>query len=251
MTTVQRFFFAVFCLAGVGSHAASYDFTSGDPSTNGWQPYAPLAAQGVTTTFSESEFYGYRFQSDPSPSPGQFGNARLGSFLPGSFDYFSITYDIAPSNSWPQEFVGAAARVGTLGPDTTSGYVFGYDKNAGTVYISKLVGDTLQAPLSASVPVTILFGAIGYELTFQGSGDNLQGAIYKWGDASPLATVSVTDSSFASGEVGLVAVSQTAGEGVDATFRDFSVVPEPTTAALSALGALVACGARIRRRPGR
>ncbi|MGO9201101.1 MAG: PEP-CTERM sorting domain-containing protein [Limisphaerales bacterium] len=48
-----------------------------------------------------------------------------------------------------------------------------------------------------------------------------------------------------------MAVSQTASEGVDATFRDFTVVPEPTTAALLALGALAACGARVRRRPGR
>ena len=132
----------------------------------------------------------------------------------------------------------------TLGPGTTSGYVFGYDKSSGDIFISKVLNDTLQGPLSASAPVTLLFGAIGYNFTFQGTGANLTGAIYQWGSASPMASVSVTDTAFASGQVGLVVFSQTATGLADATFRDFTETPEPAVTVLLALGAWMICGGR-------
>jgi hypothetical protein len=187
----------------VGGKAATYDFVTSNSGTNGWQPYTPLASDGVGASFSDG-YLGYRFQSAPSVNPGEFGNARLGSFLPGSLGDFSLSFDVAPSNSWPQEFFGAATRVQNLGPGTTSGYVFGYDKSVGDIYIAKVVNDTLQGPLSASAPVTLRF---------------------------------VTDTSFASGEAGLVVFSQSANGPADATFRDFTETPEPATAAFVVLGA--------------
>jgi len=240
----RRFSFVAACLLVLGAQAQTYNFTSGTASTNGWTPYTPLAGFGVTTTFSDG-FYGYLMESSASPEPSVLGAARVGSFLPGTYANFSLNFSVLSYNTSGSEFFGAAARISNLGLGTSSGYVFGYESGVGTggaLFISKVVNEASQGAIGAGAeaPVTLLSGQ-GYEFTFSGTGTTLSGAVYSLANlTTPLATVSGTDSQFASGQIGLLVADETSsGTGTPgAAFGEFTVVPEPGCGALLLLGGL-------------
>lgn len=248
MTTTERIFWGAVCFVALSSQAATYDFTAGTASTNGWQPYLPLAPFGVAYTFSD-DASGYRLQSAPSVNPALLGPARVGSFLPGSIGDFALSYDVPSYSSSLSEFFGGAARIGTVGLGTSSGYVLGYDTSVGELFISKVVNESSVGAIGpgATAPVALTPGQ-GYRFTFEGVGANFDGAVYSLNNlTTPLTTVAGTDSQFSSGEVGLLVASQAAAGAADETFSRFTVIPEPSAAALAVLGGLMILGASWRR----
>jgi len=243
MNSTKRIFLGAACLAALTCQGAFYDFTAGTSSVIGWQPYFPLAPFGVAYTAYDDP-NGYRLQSAPSVNPALLGPARVGSLLPVSMGDFALSFDIPSYSSSLREFFGAAARMGTIGFGTTSGYAFGYDNTSLGLFISKIVNEASQGAIGpgAFAPVMLTPGQ-GYRFTFEGSGVNFDGAVYSLNNlTTPLASVSGTDSSFSSGEFGLLVASQMASGPADQTFSRFSLIPEPATAKLAVLGGLMAWG---------
>lgn len=250
----KRLSFGVACFLALSVQAQTYNFTSTTSATNGWQPYSPLASFGVTSTFSEG-FYGYLMESSASPNPAALGAARVGSFLPGTYTDFSLNFSVLSYNGAGSEFVGAAARFSNLGLGTSSGYVMGYESGVGTggaLFIAKVVDEASKGAIGAGAEAAVTLAAgQGYEFTFSGTGTALSGAVYSLANLNtPLATVSGTDSSFASGQLGLlVADESSAGTGTPgASFGQFTVVPEPGCGALLVLGGLTLWAARTGRK---
>jgi hypothetical protein len=312
----------------VSNQAATYDFTAGISSTNGWQPYVPLAAYGTAYSFSDSPA-GYEIQSAPCVNPTLLGPARVGTFLPGSFGDFDLSFDIPSYSASLNEFFGAAARIQTIGLLTSSGYAFGYDNSIGKLILYKVVNEQFQPFPSPTNPpvaprlqvesvgsgsfgiswsstpgqvyraeynstlgsndwVTIspdqagtggklailvqpsteprrfyrvltfrvgpsqavaLTPGQGYRFTFQGIGASFGGAVYSLNNLmTPLAVVGCTDSTYSSGEAGLLVASRTAAGPADQTFSRFTIIPEPSPALLMTLGALTIWGVTAKRR---
>ena len=230
---------ALVFLAATTCHAAIYDFTAGPSAIQGWQPYEPLVPFGVSYAFTDNPD-GYRIQSGPSVNPALLGPARVGSFLPGSMSDFGLSFDVPSYSSSPSEFLGAAARMGTVGLGTTSGYALGYDNVGGGLFMEKIVNEASAGPIGpvAFAPVALTPGQ-GYRFTFEGIGSTFDGAVYSLNNlATPLATVSGVDSQFSSGQVGLLVASEASAGAADATFSRFTIVPEPAALSLLALGGL-------------
>jgi len=245
MTSTKRIFLGAAWLAALTCQGAFYDFTGGVASTNGWQPYSPLAPFGVASTASDGPA-GYRLQSAPSVMPSVLGPARVGSLLPVSMGNFALSFDVPTYSATPTEYFGAAARMGTVGLGTSSGYAFGYDNSVGGLLISKIVGEALQGAIGPGAAAAVwLVPGQGYRFTFEGLGASFDGAVYSLSDlTTPLATVFGSDSSFSSGQFGLLVASQAQTGPADQTFGRFSLnaIPEPTTATLAVLGGLMAWG---------
>ena len=95
-------------------------------------------------------------------------------------------------------------------------------------------------------------------MVFGGYGSTLWGQIidlntmlpmnFSTGGASETNTIWAVDSTYTTGLAGVLAVAgQTAGTVVNPTFDNFSVVPEPSTWALAALGLVGLVVSRVRR----
>jgi hypothetical protein len=161
---------------------------------------------------------------------------------------FSISFSVMNYNPSLVEFFGAAARLVNIGLGTTSGYVMGYDNGVDGIFISLVEGEQSQGPLNGTAYSLIpLVAGDNYQFTFTGYGNSFGGAIYNLGSSTPLATVSGTDSTYASGVVGLLAASETASGVADVTFGSFTVVPEPSALALLVVGGLALWAVRRRQ----
>src|SRR4029077_10741850 len=122
-----------------------------------------------------------------------------------------------------------------VGLGTTSGYYLHYNVNPtgpqGSLLLDRIDNEYPNVSeytyLSSHLDPTV-----GYRLVFTGLGATLTGQIFALGDLNdPLATVSLTDTTYQSGYAGLLAsgLIQSANTGVDATFDNFSAqsLPEP------------------------
>ena len=218
MTSPRNLLFTVAAFAAISAQAATYDFTGGISSTNGWQAYTPLVPFGTVNTLSDGPG-GYELYSGASVAPSLIGPARIGSLLPLSFSDFTITFDVLNYSPSLVEFFGAAARVQNVGLGTTAGYVMGYDNVAESLFISKVANESSQGPIgpTAFEPISLTPGN-AYHFVFTGYGSSFNGEIFNLGSSTPLAMVSGTDSSYAQGQVGLLVASQTASGTADATF---------------------------------
>jgi hypothetical protein len=237
------------CVALAFSAAAQNfqaDFNAGNDT--GWSRYAPLSGFGVTPTFSFPSG-AYRIETPGSPLPGVIGPGRAGSFRSDlNVSDFSIGYDLAAWGTTP-EFAGAFARVSNVGLGTLNGYALGFDFSVKRLFISVVAGENVTKVISASEAAVTLDPLKTYRLQFSGTGASFTGNLIDPSNGTVLSSISGSDSTYASGIVGLGVAAQTptAGVGAGATFDNVSVTPEPGTWALLGTGiAVIGCLSRKR-----
>ena len=213
--------------------AQSDNFNDGNDA--GWTHYDPFAAFGASATFSVTTNGEYRIQSALSPNPGVLGPSRAGSLRNDvTYTDFSVSYDVVNwDNSLNQAF-GVLGRVTQLGLGTTDGYALTYS-TGGSIDLSKITGETPSGLGSASVTLS---PANDYRFVFTGTGSTLVGQVFNLADLStPLATVTGTDSTYASGVAGFVVFDNTGASRADATLDNYAAtVPEPSSLALLVVG---------------
>jgi hypothetical protein len=229
------------------SLAQSDDFDDGNDV--GWTRYEPLTGLGGPGgVYSFPDGNQYRIQA-LNNTTAALGPGRAGSIREDvSYTDFSVSYDITNWDDGLDQAFGALARVSQVGLGTTDGYAFTYATD-GSIDIS-LVTDESSSEL-ASAGIT-LSGANDYRFVFTGEGTTLTGAVYDLSDLStPLDTITADDATYSGGLNGLFVFDNSGdltGAG-DATFDNYvAVVPEPSTLALSVLGALGLGAMACRRR---
>ena len=230
----------------------SNDFTS--HSDADFQHYSPLSGFGAGGVYSFPGGGGYSIAAPASPAPGQLGPARVGSFLTGqTYGDFTVHYDISGYSTASPQFMGVFSRVSTPGLGTLNGYAMGLDTTSGQLFISRVQGEQSLGPISASAVsgALTLSPSATYSLSFTAVGSSFNGSIWDKATGTVLATVSGTDSTYASGEIGFGVAAQSfaSGASAQAVFGNLSVasVPEPSTWALAVTG-LVGLGWTLRRR---
>jgi hypothetical protein len=222
---------------GPGAQAQTDDFNDGNDT--GWTRYDPLAGFGAPATFSFPGG-GYRIQAGVSPNPGLLGPGRAGSVRTDqSYSDFSVSFDLVDWNNAQDQAFGALARLSQIGLGTTDGYAFTYATD-GSIDISRILNEAASNVATASVTLNPLND---YRFVFSGTGSSFVGSVFDLANLStPVATVSGTDATYASGFLGvLVFDNSPTGTGApDATFDNYvAVVPEPSSVALLCMGGLV------------
>ncbi len=220
----------------------SNDFTSGSDAD--FTHYSPLQGFGAGGVYSFPGG-GYSISAPASPAPGALGPARAGSFLTSqTYGNFDISYDILSYSTANAQFMGVFGRVSTPGLGTLNGYAMGLDTTTGQLFISRVQGEQSLGPIGpAAVSAALtLTPADAYSLSFSAVGSAFTGSIRDKTTGTLLASVSGTDSTYASGEIGFGVAAQTFGAGAtaEATFDNLSVtaVPEPADWSLIAAGGL-------------
>jgi PEP-CTERM motif len=191
-----------------------------------------------------------------SAAPGTLGPGRAGSFVTGqSYANFSLSFDVIAHTGSTSAFAGSFVRVSTPGLGTLNGYAVGIDFSVDRLFISKVVGEASKGaigPNAASASLTLNPSDV-YTVNYTAIGADQQATLIDKTTSTVLATVSGSDATYASGQVGLGLALQTGTAGLQtgATFGNFAVssVPEPSTWALGVLGlaGVIAAGARRNR----
>ena len=209
-----------------------------------WQRYDPIAeATGGAVKLGTWSFPGgnsYRLQTAPSPDPGTYGQARIGSLAPGNFTNFYVAVDIVNWDDTIHQLFGVLARAGNVGPGSTSGYLFSYDRGDPT---SSTSGDMDIVRLDNEEPTDLdgktYFGTDSvhletghsYRFVFMGMGDTFRGQVYDqtnttvpivdYGATDPLYDPSASD--HVSGMTGVIVANNAASADgpADATFDNF------------------------------
>jgi hypothetical protein len=226
--------------------AATDDFNDGNDA--GWSHLNPLGTGVYSFPGGET----YQLSVGPAPNFPTFGPPRMGSVLPDVYSLFNESVDVVNWNTAnPGNVTGLISRVTTPGAGTTKGYAVVFDVG-GHLYLTRI---TNEASTTLNSSLFTINAADDYRLFFTGNGDSLSGSIYNLLDLStPLATVSATDATYASGMAGvLVFDGSNANLAASGTFDNYTAapVPEPTSAGLFGLGLLGLCVRRIRSRAKR
>ena len=225
----------------------SDNFNDGNDTapTIAWQHLDPIAEalSMPDGSFAHWSFPGgntYRIQGDASPDPGALGPGRGGSIAPGNFTNFYAAVDVVNWDPTVHQFFGILARVGTPGPGSTSGYLFGWDSGDPT---TQTAGDMDIVRLDGENPTDLdghtYFGSDSmhlltnhtYRFVFMGVGGTFRGQVYDLTNTTvPLVDYGTTDplydpnaSDHVSGTTGLI-VANNAGTldgSADATFDNF------------------------------
>lgn len=224
-------------LASVVSAAAqTFNFDSG--SDAGLTRYNPLSPFGVGASYSFPGGNTYRVNVPSSaPFTGSVGPGRGGAFIPGNQTDFMVSVDLVDWNDSLSQGFGPAARVGQIGLGTTDGYSFAYVTSVDIAIIQRFDN---EVGTGLSLGAVTLNPALDYRMVFSGVGSTLTGSIYALSDlGTPLVTVTTTDATYGSGSPGiLVSTTVSAPTGAsDATFDNFTAVPEPGEYAAVAGGA--------------
>src|SRR5262249_43395306 len=88
-----------------------------------WQRYDPIAVATAGEVklgmWSFPAGNTYRLQTAPSPDPGTYGQARIGSIAPNNFANFYVAVDMVNWDDTIHQLFGVLARVGNVGPGST------------------------------------------------------------------------------------------------------------------------------------
>lgn len=211
-----------------------------------WAKYNPIGTGGWSFPGGNS----YRIQSAASPDPGTVGQGRAASLKPGNYSDFYVAADVVNWDDTIHQIFGLMARIGSPGAGTTTGYLFTYDRGnptnatAGDVDIVRLDGEIPTSLKTAGLDSIHLTPGTKYRFAFIGSGTNLTGLVYQSENTSvPVVSVTASDDTYASGEVGLIVAnnaSETGYDGpADATFDNFlATTAEPRLSATILPGGL-------------
>ena len=219
----------------------SDDFNDGNDA--GWSRYDPLAPFGLTATFSFPNG-GYRIQT--SYQTGQAANpGRAGTVLPNVYSGFYVSVDVVNWNDSLPQSAGILARVSTVGLQTTAGYAFTWDRGntnsatAGDVDISQITGEAPSGVTVSGSDAIHFTPGQSYRMVFIGRGSTLEGRVYQLPDTTtPLITVIGSDSTYSSGQNGLVVYDNNRGLSyTDVTFDNFYATDiEPPRIKMTDLG---------------
>ncbi len=240
----------------------SYNFNNGND--DGLTRYDPLATYGSGSTFTFPVVGpgndAYQLTSGPSADPSLLGPSRVGAVDRGAtFTDFRESVDIVGWNASLDQGFGLVARATNIGLGTSDAYYLHYNPQTADVTSGLDIDriDNESVATSAFTSLNPLDPTVGYRLVFTGVGATLTGQIFALSDLDdPLATVTLTDSTYQSGysgllTTGLLGVTNT---GVDATFDNFNAqsVPEPPSLVMAsfALGGAASILAARGRRAG-
>jgi fibronectin-binding autotransporter adhesin len=200
----------------------SDDFNTGND--NNWTRLSPLTFFSAPAVYSFPGGNSYQISSPVSPNPGLSGPARAGSLrLDQSYSsYFQQSVDIVDwDNSQSNTAIGMLARVSQPGLATTDGYSLTVNLN-GVFEINRITNEQ-PASLVATGSIGTLNPANDYRLVFTGDGSLLTGQIFNVADlATPLATISGIDATYASGNSGLFIFTSSGTQTVTATFDNYA-----------------------------
>jgi hypothetical protein len=209
----------------------SDDFSDGDDA--GWSRIDPIRTYIFATTgadMPQNTFTvadgKYRLQAAPTPNPA-LGQGRVLSLREEVYSNFHIAVDVLDWDASKTNAIALAARVGTPGPTTTKGYLFGYITGENYLDLVRLQNEGICDDcddIAEQVPINLMPGH-GYRFTFTGKGTRLVGRVYDLADlTAPLAEISGSDGILADGVTGLVVFPLGASElgAGDATFDNFA-----------------------------
>ncbi len=234
--------FTVLSAMGIAPAVADHsdDFSSG--SLAAYSLYNPLAAFGTPAAYSFTGG-GLQVQVTQSAAPTVLGPGRGGLFIDGpAYSNFTVSYDILSASAGTPQYAGAFIEANHLSLGQLTAYTVGVDYLAGEFLISKVVGEQSLgaiAPTANSGPLTFTPGDVLHvDYTYVNGAQSATLTDKTLGKL--LATVYGTESSYASGSVGLGVAIQSGAAGLtgSATFGNLSVtsVPEPSTWALTTIG---------------
>ena len=209
--------------------AQSDDFNDGDDT--GWLRLDPirmyLIATGAgdfpqnTWTVTDGK---YRLQSAPTPNPA-LGQGRVLSLRSEVYSNFHIGVDVLNWDASKTNAMALCARIGTPGPTTTKGYLFGYISGQNYFDLVRLQNEgTRSIPGVVQFPITLTPGH-GYRMTFTGKGQKLTGRLYDLADLdNPIVEMTGSDGTNPDGVSGLAVFPLAASvlDVGDATFDNFS-----------------------------
>ncbi len=218
------------CLgAPAALQAQSDDFNDGDDA--GWLRLDPIrmylaAVQGVDLPQNTWTVAGgkYRLQSSPTPNPA-LGQGRVLSLRSEVYSSFHVSVDLVDWDASKTNAMALCARIGTPGPTTTRGYLFGYITGENYFDLVRLQNEGTRAIAGVvRVPIVLTPGH-GYRLTFTGKGDRFVGRVYELTDLdNPIVEMTGSDGNYADGVSGLAVFplgASVLGAG-DATFDNFA-----------------------------
>ena len=247
-------FTSLFLAAGAQAATISDNFDDGnDTAPIAWQRYDPISlATGGAVALATWQFPGgntYRLQTQASPDPGTFGQARMGSFAPVVFTNFYVAADVVNWDTTTHQILGLVARVGNIGPGQTTGYLFDWDTGspgnptAGDMDIVRLDNELpsdLDAQRFCGNDSIHLETGHSYRFVFMGVDGTLRGRVYDLTNTVvPLVDYAVTDpdydpkaSDHVSGLTGLLVANNDSGQDgpADVTFDNFLATDGPLLA---------------------
>jgi hypothetical protein len=198
------------------------DFNDGNDA--GWNRYNPVGTGSWTLSGGT-----YRVQSGVSPSPATVGPGRAGSLrTTETYSQFSASVDIVAWDNSLDQIFGLITRVTTPGLGSTKGYGFTYATRTGRATTGQLqlllIADEAGTDLTPPVSFTFVVGQ-SYRLVFEGVIDSLTAKLFSKTNLSvPLATLTVSNTTYTSGGVGFFTYdnSRTGAGRADVTFDNFA-----------------------------
>lgn len=217
------------CLVPATLFAQSDDFNDGDDAD--WIRLDPISMYFQATTGSPLPQNTwtvtdgkYRLQSAPTPNAA-LGQGRVLSLRTENYSSFHISVDLLNWDASKTNAMALCARIGTPGPTTTRGYLFGYISGQNYLDLVRLQNEGTRAiPGVVRFPITLTPGH-GYRMTFTGKGTQLTGRIFELTDLdNPIAEVTGSDGTYSDGTSGLAVFPLAASvlDVGDATFDNFS-----------------------------
>jgi MYXO-CTERM domain-containing protein len=237
--------------------SSSFSDNFNDGNDAGWARYETLAPFGAGGTYSFPSG-GYEISAPASPDANTLGPNRVGAIADGVTvgNSFTASVDVVNWSRAAFTAIGIAARGSNIGLGTTDAYVAHVDvggtgdsNGEAEAFIERVDGEQTDLSSLASAAGTFPLpdpSEGGLHLVFTGDGSLLTLSVYDVNNlTTPLVTVSGTDSTYTSGAVGLltsglidVNTGAITNSPLDATYDNFSVVPEPGALGVLGLGVL-------------